>query len=137
VEISLEAPVAQVLVDGGKARGVRLESGEEIAAPSSPPMSARRCSIARWSMPAISTTDFKKRIKGFKTGSGTFRMNVALSELPDFTRAAGQGSRPSTTPPGSSSRPGMDYMDQAFIDAQQRSAGRRSRSSRSRFRHRR
>ncbi len=32
VEISLEAPVAQVLVDGGKAAGVRLESGEEIAA---------------------------------------------------------------------------------------------------------
>ena len=32
VEISLEAPVAKVLVDGGKVAGVRLESGEEIAA---------------------------------------------------------------------------------------------------------
>ena len=32
VEISLESPVAQVLVDGGKVAGVRLESGEEIAA---------------------------------------------------------------------------------------------------------
>lgn len=28
VEISLEAPVAQVLVDGGKVTGVKLESGE-------------------------------------------------------------------------------------------------------------
>jgi len=32
VEISLDAPVAKVLVDGGKVAGVRLESGEEIAA---------------------------------------------------------------------------------------------------------
>ncbi len=33
VEISLEAPVAKLLVDGGKATGVLLLSGEEIAAP--------------------------------------------------------------------------------------------------------
>ncbi|NWM25182.1 FAD-dependent oxidoreductase, partial [Escherichia coli] len=32
VEISLEAPVARLLVDGGRVAGVRLESGEEIAA---------------------------------------------------------------------------------------------------------
>jgi phytoene dehydrogenase-like protein len=32
VEISLEEPVAQVLVDGGRVAGVRLDSGEEIAA---------------------------------------------------------------------------------------------------------
>ena len=32
VEISLEAPVSRVLVDGGKVAGVRLESGEEIPA---------------------------------------------------------------------------------------------------------
>ena len=32
VEISLEAPVAKVLVDGNKVTGVKLESGEEIAA---------------------------------------------------------------------------------------------------------
>src|SRR3546814_4157146 len=32
VEISLGAPVARVLVDGGNAAGVKLESGEEITA---------------------------------------------------------------------------------------------------------
>ncbi|MFX8840786.1 FAD-dependent oxidoreductase, partial [Acinetobacter baumannii] len=32
VEISLEAPVARLLTEGGKVAGVRLESGEEIAA---------------------------------------------------------------------------------------------------------
>ena len=32
VEISLEAPVSRVIVDGGKAVGVRLESGEEVMA---------------------------------------------------------------------------------------------------------
>ena len=29
--------------------------------------------------------DFRARIDGYRCGSGTFRMNVALSELPDFT----------------------------------------------------
>src|SRR3546814_10867737 len=32
VEISLESPAAKVLVDGGKAVGVKLAGGEEIAA---------------------------------------------------------------------------------------------------------
>jgi phytoene dehydrogenase-like protein len=53
--------------------------------------------------PSDLAADFNRRIKGFKTGSGTFRMNVALSELPDFTCLPGKASRPSITPPGSSS----------------------------------
>jgi hypothetical protein len=41
--------------------------------------------------PADLDADFRRRIAGFKTGSGTFRMNVALSELPDFTCLPGAG----------------------------------------------
>ena len=29
--------------------------------------------------------EFRRRVKGYKVGSGTFRMNVALSELPRFS----------------------------------------------------
>ena len=35
----------------------------------------------------------RKRMDNFKAGSGTFRMNVALSELPDFTVLPGKTSR--------------------------------------------
>ena len=68
--------------------------------------------------PADMPADFKRRIDNFKTGSGTFRMNVALSELPDFTVFPGKEKAEHHTA-GIIIAPGMQYMDQAFIDAQQ------------------
>ncbi len=116
VEISLEAPVARVLIDGGKAAGVRLESGEEIAAPivaaNVGPALLYRQMLDTSDLPA----DFNKRMKSFKTGSGTFRMNVALSELPDFTVLRGKEKAEHHTA-GIIIAPGMDYMDQAYDDA--------------------
>ena len=117
VEISLDAPVAKVLVDGGKAVGVTLESGEEIAAKivvaNVGPALLYRQMVDASDLPA----DFNKRMQGFKTGSGTFRMNVALSELPDFTVLRGKDKAEHHTA-GIIIAPGMDYMDQAFVDAQ-------------------
>lgn len=116
VEISLEAPVARVLVDGGKAAGVRLESGEEIAAgivaANVGPAMLYRQMLDTNDLPA----DFNKRMRSFKTGSGTFRMNVALSELPDFSVLRGKEKAEHHTA-GIIIAPGMDYMDQAFDDA--------------------
>jgi len=116
VEISLEAPVARVLVDGGKAAGVRLESGEEIAAgivaANVGPAMLYRQMLDTSDLPA----DFNKRMRSFKTGSGTFRMNVALSELPDFSVLRGKEKAEHHTA-GIIIAPGMDYMDQAFDDA--------------------
>ncbi|KRC78846.1 phytoene desaturase family protein [Sphingomonas sp. Root241] len=116
VEISLEAPVARVLTDGGKAAGVRLESGEEIAAPivaaNVGPALLFRQMLDGSDLPA----DFNKRMKSFKTRSGTFRMNVALSELPDFTVLRGKEKAEHHTA-GIIIAPGMDYMDQAYDDA--------------------
>ncbi|MBN8808474.1 MAG: NAD(P)/FAD-dependent oxidoreductase [Sphingomonas sp.] len=116
VEISVEAPVARILVDSGKAVGVRLESGEEIAARIvaanvGPALLFRRM-VDRADLPA----DFARRIDRYKIGSGTFRMNVALSELPDFTVL------PGTAPAehhasGIVIAPTLDYMDRAFADA--------------------
>ncbi len=113
-EISVESPVARVLVDGGKAVGVRLESGEEvigkaIVANVGPRLLYERL-VASSDLPA----DFLRRIRSFKTGSGTFRMNVALSELPDFTALPGAGEHHQS---GIILAPTLDYMDRAFTDA--------------------
>ncbi len=118
VEITLEAPVAKLLVDGGKARGVKLESGEEIVAPVVAANVGPALLYRQLVDPADLNDDFKRRIKTYKTGSGTFRMNVALSELPDFTVLPGKEKAEHHTA-GIIIAPGMDYMDQAFIDAQQ------------------
>ena len=116
VKISLEAPVAKVLVDGGKVGGVRLESGEEIAAPivaaNVGPALLFRQLVDRSDQPP----DFARAIDGFKTGSGTFRMNVALSELPDFTVLRGK-ERAEHHTAGIIIAPTLDYMDRAYTDA--------------------
>lgn len=116
VEISLDAPVARVLVDGGRAAGVVLESGQEIVAPivaaNVGPAMLYREMVAGHELP----DDFRRRIAGFKTGSGTFRMNVALSELPDFTVLPGR-ERAEHHTAGIIIAPGMDYMDRAYDDA--------------------
>lgn len=116
VEITLEAPVARVLVDGGKAAGVRLESGEEIAArivaANVGPALLYRRMVEASDLPA----DFRWRMSKFKTGSGTFRMNVALSELPSFTVLPGK-TEAEHHRAGIVIAPGLDYMDAAFDDA--------------------
>jgi len=118
VEISLEAPVDKVLVNNGKAQGVKLASGEELYAP----IVAANVGPAMLYRQMVDSSDlsedFNRRMKNFKTGSGTFRMNVALSELPDFTVLPGKEKAEHHTA-GIIIAPGMDYMDQAFIDAQQ------------------
>jgi phytoene dehydrogenase-like protein len=116
VEISLEAPVSQVLINNGKAQGVKLESGEELHAPIvaanvGPAMLYRQMVDA-----SELDDDFRRRIKSYKTGSGTFRMNVALSELPDFTVLPGKAKAEHHTA-GIIIAPGLDYMDKAFDDA--------------------
>ncbi len=116
VEISLEAPVARLLVDGGKASGVRLESGEEIAAPIIAANIGPLLLYNQLVAPSDLDANFKRRIAGFKAGSGTFRMNVALSELPDFTVLPGKSKAEHHTA-GIIIAPGMDYMDAAFDDA--------------------
>ncbi|MBV9841236.1 MAG: NAD(P)/FAD-dependent oxidoreductase [Sphingomonadaceae bacterium] len=114
VEISVETPVRQILVDGRRAVGVRLESGEEIAAGIVAANVGPRLLYDRLIDPADLDPDFRRRIKGFKTGSGTFRMNVALSELPRFTCLPEEGEHHQS---GIILAPTLDYMDRAYLDA--------------------
>ena len=114
VEIMTEAPVARLLVEQRAVAGVRLEDGSEhhagvIAANVGP-----RLLYDRLIDPADLDPDFARRVKGFKVGSGTFRMNVALSELPRFSAKPEPGDHLKS---GIILAPTLDYMDQAFTDA--------------------
>jgi phytoene dehydrogenase-like protein len=117
LQIGLEQSVEKLLVDNGKVRGVRLESGEELYAP----IVAANVGPALLYRQLVDESDldpdFRRRIAGYKTCSGTFRMNVALSELPDFTVLPGR-ERAEHHTAGIVIAPGMDYMDRAFTDAQ-------------------
>ena len=52
----------------------------------------------------------------WRCGSGTFRMNVALSELPDFNVLPGRSLADHHTS-GIIMAPSLAYMDQAYLDA--------------------
>ncbi|MXO71104.1 phytoene desaturase family protein [Alteraurantiacibacter buctensis] len=114
VEISLESPVAEVLVDGGKAVGVKLVSGEELVAPIVAANVGPKLLYDRLVPQSALPEDFRRRMRGFKAGSGTFRMNVALSELPRFTCLPEPGEHHQS---GIIIAPTLDYMDRAFLDA--------------------
>ncbi|MCC6917915.1 MAG: NAD(P)/FAD-dependent oxidoreductase [Alphaproteobacteria bacterium] len=114
VEITLEAPVARVLTDNGKAVGVKLESGAEVMGKAVIANVGPKLLYERLVAPQDLSAEFRRRVTGFKAGSGTFRMNVALSELPDFTCLPGDGEHLQS---GIIIAPTLDYMDRAYADA--------------------
>ena len=122
VEIGVDEPVARVLVDGGKAAGVKLESGEEIHAERVIANVGPKILYERLMEPSDLGAEFLRRIKAFKAGSGTFRMNVALSDLPTFTALPEVGEHHRS---GIIIAPTLDYMDRAFLDAKQHGWSRR------------
>jgi len=66
--------------------------------------------------PAALPADFVEAIGRTKYGSGTFRINVALSELPDFYALPGVNMQPHHAS-GLTFAPSLAYMDRAWHDA--------------------
>ena len=64
--------------------------------------------------PGALAPDFLKRMTRWRNGSGTFRMNVALSALPSFTALPGTGDHLTA---GIIIAPSLAYMDRAWLDA--------------------
>jgi phytoene dehydrogenase-like protein len=110
------AAVARVLVKGGRAIGVELDDGEvveatRVAANVNPKLLFERLVAAEHV-----DADFRARIAGYRCGSGTFRMNVALSALPDFSCLPGAGPLPHHAS-GIVVAPSLRYMERAYFDA--------------------
>ncbi|MCB1485260.1 MAG: NAD(P)/FAD-dependent oxidoreductase [Hyphomicrobiaceae bacterium] len=118
VEIRTDAPVDALLMNGGRVGGVVLKSGEEIraraVAANIPPKLLFRDFVPEGAVAAETLAAFT----GMTTGSGVFRMNVALDELPDFTCKPGKQAQPHHAS-GILFAPTMAYMEQAYIDARQ------------------
>ncbi len=114
VTLRTDAPVAKVLVNGGRVVGVALASGEEVIAPRVVANVGPKPLYERLVAPADLSPEFRQRMAHFRVGSGTFRMNVALSGLPRFTAKPEAGEHLSA---GIILAPSLAYMDQAFDEA--------------------
>jgi phytoene dehydrogenase-like protein len=116
VEIRTACPVREVLVEAGRAVGVVTEQGEAIRARSVVSNLNPKLLYGSLIDQAALPQDFRERISHWRCGSGTFRMNVALSELPDFTVLPGRSLAEHHTS-GIIMAPSLAYMDQAYLDA--------------------
>ena len=116
VEIRVASPVREVLVEGGRAVGVVTEKGEAIRARSVVSNLNPKLLYGSLIDSSVLPQDFRERIAHWRCGSGTFRMNVALAELPDFTALPGRAAADHHTA-GIIMAPSLAYMDQAYLDA--------------------
>jgi phytoene dehydrogenase-like protein len=115
-EIRTDARVHKIIVRGGRAVGVALEDGTELRAPvlvtTVHPKIAFLDMIDRHELPA----DFVWDIERWKTRSGVVKINVAISELPDFVALPGTDMQSHHT--GSVELCfSPQYAEQAFQDA--------------------
>jgi phytoene dehydrogenase-like protein len=114
VEISLNSGVSGVLVEGNQARGVELQDGTIVRAKCVISNLNPKLLFQKLIPKGVLQPEFANRIDAFKCGSGTFRMNVALKELPRFTCLPEAGSHLSS---GIIMAPTLGYMERAFFDA--------------------
>jgi phytoene dehydrogenase-like protein len=114
--IRTSTEIASVIVQDGKATGVRLQSGEDIAARAVAANVAPKLLFRDLLRDGAVEPDMRRRFTGLKSGSGVFRMNVALSELPDFTCRPGK-TRQDHHGSGIVIGPTVDYLERAYLDA--------------------
>jgi phytoene dehydrogenase-like protein len=116
VEIETDADVREVMVEKGRATGVTLGDGRTIRASSvaanvNPKLLYEKL-VPETALPAA----FLQRMRRWVCGSGTFRMNVALSRLPSFSALPGDQLQDHHTA-GIILAPSLAYMDRAYHDA--------------------
>jgi phytoene dehydrogenase-like protein len=116
VEIVTNATVSKVTSRGGRASGIVLADGSEVAA---------RAVIGNLNPKLLYLDlvdaqdldpDFVARMQGWRCASGSFRMNVALTELPDFTARPGTTAQPHHSS-GIIIGPSLAYLERAWSDA--------------------
>ena len=83
------------------------------------PTSIRSSCSSSWSRPSTCLPISSRASTAYRCGSGTFRMNVALSELPDFTALPGTNAQPHHGS-GIIIAPSLAYMERAYFDARTR-----------------
>ncbi|MDB5640806.1 MAG: FAD-dependent oxidoreductase [Hyphomicrobiales bacterium] len=113
-KISLSAPVREVIVEKGRACGVVLDDGVTLRAGAVVANVNPKLLYGKLVPDGALTPAFSARMGAYRCESATFRMNVALSELPRFSVLPGQGDHLTA---GVIIAPSLRYMDRAYAQA--------------------
>lgn len=85
VEIRVNAAIEEILVENGQITGVRLEGGEVIHTRRVASSIDMHNTFEKLMDPVHVPDDFMKAIRRIDYSSATVKINLAVSELPDFT----------------------------------------------------
>ena len=116
VEIAAEAPVREVLIEKGRAAGVVLGNGQVVRAAAVAANVNPKLLYTAMVPPAALEPGFLRRMRAWRCASATFRINVALSQLPSFAALPGRDCADHHTA-GIILGPSLAYMDRAYCDA--------------------
>jgi phytoene dehydrogenase-like protein len=114
VRIRLEAEVTRVLAARGRAAGVALASGEELRADVVVSSLDPKRTFLTLLDSAELPRDFVDDVRRYKIRGSSGKVNLALSELPDFTCLPGSGAH---LRGAVSISPSLDYVERAYDDA--------------------
>ena len=111
-----DTPVERVLIEKGKAIGVITKAGETLRANTIASAVGPKLLVDKLMDPADVPDTFRERMDNWVTASGVFRMNVALSDLPQFK---GRDNQESTAylEAGIVIGPSSAYLRRAYEDA--------------------
>jgi phytoene dehydrogenase-like protein len=116
VEIRCDSEVAKIIVRDGSAVGVALKSGEEFFANKIASGVDPHWTFEKFLDPKDLPADFLAAVKRIGYESASLKMNVALSEPPNFTARPGSGVGPQHH--GTMHLcPDQDYIERAYDDA--------------------
>jgi phytoene dehydrogenase-like protein len=116
VEIRTQAEVARILVRDGRAYGIALSDGSELTARLVASNADAHVTFVKLMPPADLPGEFLDAVKRIDYTSPSLKINVALSELPDFTCLPGSsvGAQHRGTMHIS---PSFEYIERAYDDA--------------------
>ena len=121
-EVRTDASVERVLVEGDRAVGVVLADGEELRAKTVISGLDPRRTFLELVEPASLPEDLVSAVERFRFRGSSGKVNLALSELPDFTALPGDGPH---LKGAIAIAPSVDYLERAYDDAKRGEFSRR------------
>jgi phytoene dehydrogenase-like protein len=114
VEIRKQAPIAQIIIKNGSAKGVVLANGDEIHADIVSSSVDPRMTFVKLIEKGNLPEDFLEEINRYKFRGSSGKVNLALDALPNFKAIPGPGAH---LRGAISISPSVEYMERAYDDA--------------------
>jgi phytoene dehydrogenase-like protein len=114
VEIRKSAPIAQIIIKNGKAKGVVLPNGDEIYADVISSSVDPRLTFVKMIEKGHLSDEFLEEVNRYKFRGSSGKVNLALDGLPNFKCLPGEGAH---LRGAMSISPSVEYMERAYDDA--------------------